>query len=181
MLVGADEAILTERDLTRALNAGLGPKDPVAGTCVTAMIAVDQDTTLVQAATETLRQEIRHLLVHNFRGEVIGVVSISDLVRVLVDAMDPAVGSCRNRPSRSRPTSALTEPGPTWTHPNRGLWSQGLNRGRFQVSACLRAERVLTSAGPGPRPRGTYDNVRSPPIRGLRPWQRGRQKRSVLQ
>jgi uncharacterized protein len=91
VLVGADEAILTERDLRRALNAGLGPKDPVAGTCVTDMISIDQDTTVVQAAAEMLRHEIRHLLVHNYRGEVVGVVSITDVVRVLVDAMDPAV------------------------------------------------------------------------------------------
>ena len=78
VFLGADKAILTERDLTRRLNAGLGPKDPVAWTCVTDMIAVDHDTTVVRAATG-FRPEIRHLLVQNFRGEVIGVVSISDL------------------------------------------------------------------------------------------------------
>ena len=91
VLVGADEAILTERDLRRALNAGFGPNDPVAATCVTDMISIDQDTTVVQAAVEMLRHEIRHLLVHNYRGEVVGVVSMSDVVRVLLDAMDPAV------------------------------------------------------------------------------------------
>ena len=91
VLVGRDEAILTERDLRRALNAGLGSQDAVAATCVTDMISVDHDTTVVQAAADMLRHEIRHLLVHNFRGEVVGVVSLRDVVRVLVDAMDPAV------------------------------------------------------------------------------------------
>ena len=91
VLVGRDEAILTERDLRRALNAGLGPQDAVAAACVTDMIAIDQDTTVVQAAADMLRHEIRHLLVHNWRGEVAGVVSLRDVVRVLVDAMDPAV------------------------------------------------------------------------------------------
>jgi uncharacterized protein len=91
VLVGPDEAILTERDLRRALNAGLGPQDAVAAACVTDMISVDHDTTVVQAAADMLRHEIRHLLVHNFRGEVVGVVSLRDVVRVLVDAMDPAV------------------------------------------------------------------------------------------
>jgi CBS domain-containing protein len=91
VLVDRDEAILTERDLRRAFNAGLGPQDAVAAACVTDMISVDHDTTVVQAAADMLRHEIRHLLVHNFRGEVIGVVSLRDVVRVLVDAMDPAV------------------------------------------------------------------------------------------
>jgi CBS domain-containing protein len=55
------------------------------------MISVDQDTTVVQAASDMLRHEIRHLLVHNFRGLVVGTVSLRDVVRVLVDAMDPVV------------------------------------------------------------------------------------------
>jgi CBS domain-containing protein len=91
LLVGQDEAIMTERDLTRALKAGLGPQDGVRAICVTDMISVDQDTTVVQAASDMLRHEIRHLLVHNFRGLVVGTVSLRDVVRVLVDAMDPVV------------------------------------------------------------------------------------------
>lgn len=91
VLVGADQAIVTERDLTRALDAGLGPADRVAAICVIDLIGVDQDTTVVQAAAQMLRHEIRHLLVHNWRGEVTGVVSLRDALGVLVDAMDPAV------------------------------------------------------------------------------------------
>jgi uncharacterized protein len=91
VLVGRDEAIATERDLTRALNAGLGPQDGVVAIGVTDLIYVDEDTSVVQAAADMLRREIRHLLLSNWRGEVTGVVSLRDVLCVLVDAMDPAV------------------------------------------------------------------------------------------
>jgi hypothetical protein len=91
VLVGSDQAIVTEGDLTRALNAGLDPQDRVATISVTDLIYLDDDTNVVQAAAHMLRQDIRHLLVRNWRGEVTGVVSLRDLVGVLVDAMDPAV------------------------------------------------------------------------------------------
>jgi CBS domain-containing protein len=91
VLAGADVAIVTERDLTRALNAGLGPDDRVAAIWVTDLICVDEDTTVVEAAAEMLRHEIRHLVLRNWRGEVSGVVSLRDVLAVLVDAMDPEV------------------------------------------------------------------------------------------
>jgi nitroimidazol reductase NimA-like FMN-containing flavoprotein (pyridoxamine 5'-phosphate oxidase superfamily) len=90
VLVGRDHAIVTERDLTRALKAGLRPQDRVAAICVNDLIGVDEDATVIQAATHLLRHEIRHLVLHNWRGEVAGVVSLRDVVGVLVDAMDPA-------------------------------------------------------------------------------------------
>lgn len=91
VLVGRDQAIVTERDLTRALTAGLGSQDQVAAICVTDLIYVDEETPVVQAATEMLRHEIRHLILRNWRGEVTGVVSWRDVLGVLVDAMDPGV------------------------------------------------------------------------------------------
>ena len=83
--------MVTERDLTRALNAGIGPQASVAGVSVTDLVSVDQDTTVFEAADEMLRHEITHLLVCNHRREVTGTVSLRQLFRVLVDAMDPAV------------------------------------------------------------------------------------------
>jgi uncharacterized protein len=91
VLVGFDEAIVTERDLARALNAGLGPEDRVAAIGVTDLIYVDDDSTVVQAATLMFHHGIGHLLMHNWRGEVTGVVSLRDVLGVLVEAMDPAV------------------------------------------------------------------------------------------
>jgi signal-transduction protein with cAMP-binding, CBS, and nucleotidyltransferase domain len=91
VLVGLDHAIVTERDLTRALHAGLGSHDQVGAVCVTDLIYLDEDTSVVQAATDMLRHEIRHLLLRNWRGQIKGVVSLRDVLGVLVEAMDPAV------------------------------------------------------------------------------------------
>ena len=91
VLVGPDQAIVTERDLTRALNAGLGSQDQVIAVCVTDLIYLDEDTSVVQAAADMLHHEIRHLLLRNWRGQITGIVSLRDVLGVLVDAMDPAV------------------------------------------------------------------------------------------
>lgn len=90
-LVGHDEAIVTERDLARATSAGLGPKTAVAAVCVTDFVTVDPDTTIVEAAGVMLDYDVRHLVVRNHRGDVTGLVSLRDLMRILVDAMDPAI------------------------------------------------------------------------------------------
>ena len=110
VLAGADEAIVTERDLTRGLDTGLGPRDPVAAVWVTDLITVDEDTTVVEGAAEMLRHEIRHLVVHNWRGEFIGLVSLREVLAVLVDAMDPAVWL-----TIQQTLSVRTSPGPDET------------------------------------------------------------------
>lgn len=91
VLVGHDHAIVTERDLTRALEAGMGPGEQVGAIGRPDLITIDDDTTVVQAGIDMLRHEIRHLLVRNWRGEITGVVGLRDVLRVLIDAMDPAV------------------------------------------------------------------------------------------
>jgi uncharacterized protein len=91
VLVDPDTAIVTERDLTRALSAGLHPDSAVAAVSVTDLVSVDADATVVEAAGEMLRHEIRHLVVCNHRREVVGQVSLRDIMRILFDAMDPAV------------------------------------------------------------------------------------------
>jgi CBS domain-containing protein len=91
VLVGSDQAIVTERDLSRALSTGLGPQDRVAAICVTDLISVDDETPVVATAAHMFRHEIRHVLLRNWRGEVTGVVSLRDVLGVLLDAMDPAV------------------------------------------------------------------------------------------
>jgi uncharacterized protein len=91
VLVGQDQAIVTERDVTSALRAGLSPETSVTAISSIDLVAVDQDATVIQAAAKMLRHEIRHLLVCNHRGQVTGLVTLHDLVRVLLDVMDPAV------------------------------------------------------------------------------------------
>jgi signal-transduction protein with cAMP-binding, CBS, and nucleotidyltransferase domain len=63
----------------------------VAAVSVTDLMSVDQNATVVEAAREMLCHEIRHLVVCNHRGEVVGMVSLRQIMRVLVEAMDPAV------------------------------------------------------------------------------------------
>lgn len=90
VLVAPDDAIVTERDLTKALTAGLGPDAPVDSVAVTRPVAVDEDATIVEAAAQMLDHDIRHLVIQNHRGETTGLVSLRDLMRILLDAMDPA-------------------------------------------------------------------------------------------
>lgn len=91
VLLNGDTAIATERDLTDALRAGLGPSTAVGAVGVGDLVRIDQEASVVDAASEMLRHEIRHLLVCNHRGQVVGLVSLRDVMRVLLDAMDPAV------------------------------------------------------------------------------------------
>jgi CBS domain-containing protein len=91
VLVDPDQAMVTERDLTRALNAGMGSHDRVTSICVTDLIHLDEDTTVVQAAADMLEHETRHILLRNWRGQITGIVSLRDVLGVLVEAMDPAV------------------------------------------------------------------------------------------
>jgi len=90
-LVGHDEAIVTERDLTRALTAGLGARAGVASVAVTDFVTVDDDTSVVEAAGVMLDNDVRHLVVRNHRGDVTGLIALRDMLRVLVDTMDPAI------------------------------------------------------------------------------------------
>ena len=91
VLVGLDQAIVTESDLSRALGRGLGPHDHVATISTADLIYVDDDTVVIDAAAHMLRHEIHHLVLRNWRGDVTGVVTLRDVLGVLVEAMDPAV------------------------------------------------------------------------------------------
>jgi CBS domain-containing protein len=87
---GRCEAIVTERDLTRALASGLGPEAAVSVASVLDPVTIEADQGVVDAAAEMLRREIRHLVVTD-DGEVLGVVSLRDVMVVLLQALDPAV------------------------------------------------------------------------------------------
>ena len=91
VLLGNDEAIVTASDVARAVRHGFSPDASATAVASIGLVAVDEDATVVDAAAVMLRHELRHLVVRNHRGHVTGVVSLHDLVRVLLDAMDPAV------------------------------------------------------------------------------------------
>jgi CBS domain-containing protein len=84
------KAIITERDLTRALASGLGPEAAVAAVFVPNPVTIPATASIVDAAADMLHNEIRHLVVTD-HGDVLGVVSLRDVAAVLLEALDPAV------------------------------------------------------------------------------------------
>jgi len=85
-LVIDDEAptpgILTERDLLLSIGAGEDPDaEPVAGHMTESVITAAPDWSLEHAAAEMSRRGVRHLVVFE-GGEVVGILSMRDIVRV---------------------------------------------------------------------------------------------------
>ncbi|HVQ91395.1 MAG TPA: CBS domain-containing protein [Mycobacteriales bacterium] len=74
--------ILTERDVLYALGAGQNPDVERAGAHLTTdLVFASPDWTLDQAAEAMVRGGFRHLIVLD-GNEVIGIVSVRDIVRV---------------------------------------------------------------------------------------------------
>jgi CBS domain-containing protein len=95
VLVGELAGVVTERDLARALGADLSPNDSVERVMAHHPVTVSGDTSVIAAAALMLNEQIRHLVVEVADGPV-GIVSIRDLLRVLLEAVDHNwVGSLR--------------------------------------------------------------------------------------
>lgn len=88
LLVDDGQAILSERDMARALAAGHHPEDPVALVASTEPITVGSETLIVDAAALMLNQNIRHLVIRFPDGES-GVVSMRAVLAVLLQAANP--------------------------------------------------------------------------------------------
>src|SRR6185312_9035185 len=89
-LVIDDEAptpgIVTERDLMLSIGAGEDPDvEPVAGHMTESVITASPDWSLEHAAAEMSRRSVRHLVVLD-GGEVVGILSMRDIVRVWTSA-----------------------------------------------------------------------------------------------
>lgn len=85
-LVIDDEApapgIVTERDLLLSIGAGEDPDvEPVADHMSESLISAAPDWSLEHAAAEMSRRSVRHLVVFD-GGEVVGILSMRDIVRV---------------------------------------------------------------------------------------------------
>lgn len=85
-LVFDDEAptpgIVTERDLLLSIGAGEDPDVQLVGDCMTeSVITAAPDWSLEHAAAEMSRRSVRHLVVFD-DGEVVGVLSMRDIVKV---------------------------------------------------------------------------------------------------
>ncbi len=74
--------IVTERDLLRSVGAGEDPDaEPVSGHMAESVISAAPDWSLEHAAAEMSRRGVRHLVVFE-AGEVVGILSMRDIVRV---------------------------------------------------------------------------------------------------
>jgi signal-transduction protein with cAMP-binding, CBS, and nucleotidyltransferase domain len=74
--------IVTERDLLLSVGAGEDPDvEPVGGHMTGSVIAAAPDWSLEHAAAEMSRRGVRHLVVFD-AGEVVGILSMRDIVRV---------------------------------------------------------------------------------------------------
>jgi CBS domain-containing protein len=89
VLIGpAHVAIVTERDLTRALAAEYPPDTPVSEVATPLPRSVPGTTDILDAAALMINQEVRHLIVELPSGSD-GAVSIRDIMAVLLQAAKP--------------------------------------------------------------------------------------------
>ena len=85
VVIDADQpgpGILTERDLMYSSGAGENPDDElVADHLSSHLIYAQADWPLEQAAKEMVRNAFRHVIVLDDGGEVVGILSMRDIVR----------------------------------------------------------------------------------------------------
>jgi signal-transduction protein with cAMP-binding, CBS, and nucleotidyltransferase domain len=88
-LVGqGHSAIVTERDLTRALAAEYPPDTPVIRVATPLPLSVSAETDVLDAAALMLNQDVRHLIVELDDGSD-GIVSVREIMAVLLQAARP--------------------------------------------------------------------------------------------
>ena len=80
---GAPVAIVTERDLVRAIAESRAADEALERIATSDPLTVERSTTVLDAATTMLRAGLRHLVVVDDH-KVVGVVSMRDLLAALV-------------------------------------------------------------------------------------------------
>lgn len=81
--------ILTERDILVSIGAGQNPDVEFAGDHLTPdVVFATPDWTLADAASAMTRGGFRHLIVLE-EGEVLGIISVRDIVRCQIRAAEP--------------------------------------------------------------------------------------------
>jgi CBS domain-containing protein len=88
VLIEAGDTIATERDLTRALAAGLSGDESILTVASRDPVRVGASIPVVDAAALMLNDEIRHLIVEFSDGRR-GIVSLRDVVAVLLQTANP--------------------------------------------------------------------------------------------
>ncbi|MBA2692567.1 MAG: CBS domain-containing protein [Rubrobacter sp.] len=78
--------IITERDLLRAVADGADPTSTKVGAYMTSnAVTITVGWHVVDAARTMIERGFRHLIVLDDAGEVVGMVSIRDMVRALLE------------------------------------------------------------------------------------------------
>ena len=90
VLLGTTGAIVTERDVARAMAAGLGPEAPAELVATAHPVRVPSAASIVQVAAVLLNEEVRHVVVE-LPGGGEAVVSMRDVMAVLLQATDAHV------------------------------------------------------------------------------------------
>jgi CBS domain-containing protein len=75
--------VLSERDVVRSLAERGNLSVKVSDICKRDIITLQADATLAEAAEKMGKHGIRHIVVVNKSGELIGVVSVRDLIQEL--------------------------------------------------------------------------------------------------
>jgi signal-transduction protein with cAMP-binding, CBS, and nucleotidyltransferase domain len=88
LLVDDGKAIVSERDMTRALAAGLGADCAIGMVATVGPVIAPADMAIVEAAALMLNEEVRHLVVQSgVHG--MGIVSLRSVLAVLLQAAQP--------------------------------------------------------------------------------------------
>jgi CBS domain-containing protein len=92
LLVMEDErltGIITERDVLRVVADGLDPKHiTLRDAMTTDVVTIGPDTGLREAAEIMFQKWFRHLPVVTERGEVVGIISLRDLLTLVAEGME---------------------------------------------------------------------------------------------
>jgi CBS domain-containing protein len=90
--------VLTDRDIvTTALAQDVDPRSLTAGDIMNSQPVTIGETDSVRGALQTMRRMgVRRLAVVNSRGELVGVLSLDDVIDVLASEIQEVVGAIRN-------------------------------------------------------------------------------------
>lgn len=102
VLVGDESGIATERDLVRALAAGVGPDEAIAAVATAHPVRVSGDCSVMDAGAAMLNEEVRHLIVEI--DDAVGIVSLREVMAVLLCAVNPRIWLTRLRVAVAAPS-----------------------------------------------------------------------------
>ena len=83
------QGIVTERDIMRVVAEGKDPKAvPLREAMTTDVVTIDPDTALTDAAQLMFEKWFRHLPVVTGQGDVVGIISLRDLLGLVKEGME---------------------------------------------------------------------------------------------